>query len=169
MFHPTFHIHSNTGRCFSAPTRKYCQAWVYCPNPSHGFVFPTPLDNPLSVLPIPFFFFLTLFFLPNHSACGISVPRPGIEPRPWQWKPEMLTSRPPGNSHSACLLSDPLLLPARWAQRSSAAAQSSPDLLSPQSPEQSLCQRAVRISERSDKIHFPNWPNTNTTQRRGGR
>ena len=62
MFHPKFHIHSNTGRCFSAPTRKYCQAWVYCPNPSHGFVFPTPLDNPLSILPFLLFFFLTLFF-----------------------------------------------------------------------------------------------------------
>ena len=30
--------------------------------------------------------------------CRISVPRPGIEPRPWQWKPGILTTRPPGNS-----------------------------------------------------------------------
>ena len=29
---------------------------------------------------------------------GISVPQPVTEPRPWQWKPAILTTRPTGNS-----------------------------------------------------------------------
>ena len=29
-----------------------------------------------------------------------SFPRPGIEPRPCQWKPRILTTKPPGNSHN---------------------------------------------------------------------
>ena len=37
-------------------------------------------------------------FWPRRAACGISVPRPGIEPGPRQWKPRILTTRPPGNS-----------------------------------------------------------------------
>ena len=35
---------------------------------------------------------------PQYMACGISVPRPGIELRPWQWKCWILTTGPPGNS-----------------------------------------------------------------------
>ena len=31
-------------------------------------------------------------------ACGTSVPRSGIEPGPRQWKPRILTTRPPGNT-----------------------------------------------------------------------
>ena len=31
-------------------------------------------------------------------ACRISVPWPGTEPRPWQWKHQILTTRLPGNS-----------------------------------------------------------------------
>ena len=38
------------------------------------------------------------FFGPCHLACGISVSQPGIEPGPRQWKPGILTTRPPGNS-----------------------------------------------------------------------
>ena len=38
------------------------------------------------------------FFWPDQAAYGISVPQPGIEPRPQQWKPAILTTRPPGNS-----------------------------------------------------------------------
>ena len=38
------------------------------------------------------------YFGPCHAICGISVPWPGIEPRPRQWKPGILASRPPGNS-----------------------------------------------------------------------
>ena len=30
--------------------------------------------------------------------CGISVPKPGIEPGPQPWKRQVLTTRPPGNS-----------------------------------------------------------------------
>ena len=175
MFHPKFHTHSNTGHCFSAPTRKYCQAWVY--KAVSWLCFPNSSWQSSQLTPYSFFPFLShSLFLPNHSACGISVSRPGIEPRPRQWKPGMVTSRPPGNSLSACFLSDALLLPARWAQpssavgsaflRSSSSEQSRPPLSA--EPGQSLCQRTVRISERSDTIHFPNWPSTNTTQRRGG-
>ena len=43
--------------------------------------------------------FLSLFlFQLCNAACRISVPRPGIETRPWQWKPRILTARPTGNS-----------------------------------------------------------------------
>ena len=38
--------------------------------------------------------------LTHHTARGISVPRPGIELWPWHWKPRVLTTRPPGNSHT---------------------------------------------------------------------
>ena len=147
MFHPKFHTHSNTGHCFSAPTRKYCQAWVY--KAVSWLCFPNSSWQSSQLTPYSFFPFLShSLFLPNHSACGISVSRPGIEPRPWQWKPGMVTSRWPGNSLSACFLSDPLLLPARWAQPSSAAvARSSPDLLSPQS------QSSRSVSEPSESLN----------------
>ena len=45
-------------------------------------------------------FFLSLFW-PHRTACGISVPRPGVEPRPRQWKHQVLTTGPPGKSHGA--------------------------------------------------------------------
>ena len=35
--------------------------------------------------------FLCGFFWPPCAACGILVPQPGIEPRPWQWKHQVLT------------------------------------------------------------------------------
>ena len=40
------------------------------------------------------------FFWPWHASawCGISVPRPGREPRLQRWKHQILTNRPPGNS-----------------------------------------------------------------------
>ena len=38
-----------------------------------------------------------IFFGP--VTCGISVLRPRIEPGPWQWKPIIPTTRPPGNSY----------------------------------------------------------------------
>ena len=38
-------------------------------------------------------------FWPWCSACGILVPWPGIELRPWQWKLRVLTTGFPGNSH----------------------------------------------------------------------
>ena len=50
-------------------------------------------------------FILFIYFWPWHVACGISVPRPWTEPRPWQWKPGILTIRPPGNSQNPALLS----------------------------------------------------------------
>ena len=40
------------------------------------------------------------FFSFGHVACGILVPQPGIEPGPWQQKPGILTTRPPGNSEN---------------------------------------------------------------------
>ena len=42
------------------------------------------------------FFFLGL----HHDACGILVPWPGSELRPWQWKRQVSTSGPPANSLS---------------------------------------------------------------------
>ena len=44
---------------------------------------------------VPFF----VFVLPNHTACGISVPRPGIEPqKPLHWECGVLTTGPPSGS-----------------------------------------------------------------------
>ena len=43
------------------------------------------------------FFF---FFWPNRAACSTSVPWPGTEPKPWQSKHGILTTRPLGNSQS---------------------------------------------------------------------
>ena len=43
---------------------------------------------------------LSFVFLFIYS---ISVPWPGIEPRPQQWKPRILTTRPPGHSLSFVL------------------------------------------------------------------
>ena len=41
---------------------------------------------------------LIYFFWPCHTACGILVPQPWIEPGPRQWKHRVLTTGPPGNS-----------------------------------------------------------------------
>ena len=39
----------------------------------------------------------SFYFLPHCMACGISLPQPGTEPWLQQWKPRILTTRPPGN------------------------------------------------------------------------
>ena len=39
---------------------------------------------------VPFFLF---FFWPHLAACRNSVPQPGVEPGPQQWKPRVLTTR----------------------------------------------------------------------------
>ena len=44
------------------------------------------------------------FFLPHCTACRILVPRPGIEPWPWQWKHQILAAGPPGNSQALILV-----------------------------------------------------------------
>ena len=41
---------------------------------------------------------LFFFFWLRHMACRILVPCPGTEPRPQQWKCQVLTTGPPGNS-----------------------------------------------------------------------
>jgi len=51
----------------------------------------------------------TLIFLVGGKghmahACGILVPWPGIEHRPWQWKCGVLTTGLPGNSQNPNLL-----------------------------------------------------------------
>ena len=46
-----------------------------------------------------------LFFWLCHASYRVSVPRPGIEPGPWQWKPGILATRPPGNPHPPTFLS----------------------------------------------------------------
>ena len=40
-----------------------------------------------------------LFFFPGHAAelSGSQFPQPGTEPRPRQWKPQVLITMPPGN------------------------------------------------------------------------
>ena len=43
--------------------------------------------------------FVCFLFWPHCTACGILVPRPGIEPGPQEWKHRVLTTGPPGNSH----------------------------------------------------------------------
>ena len=45
-----------------------------------------------------FYFYLFIYWL-HHVPYGISVSQPGIEPGPRQWKPWILTTKPPGNSH----------------------------------------------------------------------
>ena len=40
----------------------------------------------------------SLFLWPYCMACRVLVPWPGIEPRPWQWKHQVLTTGLPGNS-----------------------------------------------------------------------
>ena len=52
---------------------------------------------------------LFFFFWPRLTACRISVSWPGIEPGPWQWKPRIPTTRPPGTpilnySYSCCTM-----------------------------------------------------------------
>ena len=56
------------------------------------------------------------FFLPHHTACRILVPRPGIEPWPWQWKHWVPTTGTPGNSHFLEIFKIILLWlgPTRW-------------------------------------------------------
>ena len=49
------------------------------------------------------FLFVCLFW-PSLEACGIPVPWPEIEPRPWQWKRQVLTTGLPGNSHLCHIL-----------------------------------------------------------------
>ena len=50
------------------------------------------VKNFVSVIVLKFFF----FFWPRCAACGIPVPRPGIEPRPQQWGRQFLTIGLPG-------------------------------------------------------------------------
>ena len=49
------------------------------------------------------FIYLFIYFWPQQMVYLISVPWPGIEPRPQQWKPRILTTRPPGHSLSFVL------------------------------------------------------------------
>ena len=63
------------------------------------------IENSTSFLPslsIPLpelgFCFVSFWLRRATSWSGISVPRPGIEPRPQQWKCQVLTMRTPGNS-----------------------------------------------------------------------
>ena len=58
-----------------------------------------------SILSICFSLSLSLFW-PHCIACGISVPRPGIESRPPQWKLRILTTRPPESPEYVLFLSD---------------------------------------------------------------
>ena len=59
------------------------------------------------------YFFLFFFWL-CCVACGVSVPHPGIEPRPQQWEPRILTTRQPGNSQAIRELPILLILISSW-------------------------------------------------------
>ena len=63
---------------------------VYSFTPKEGQVF--GLTARLQVLGTGF----NLFYF-GHEDCGISVPQPGIEPRPSAVKPQVLTAGPPGS------------------------------------------------------------------------
>ena len=59
----------------------------------------------LLVIKVALIFFLfnfqivsVFFFWPHRAACGISVPQPGIEPRPQQCQHQVLTTSSLGNS-----------------------------------------------------------------------
>ena len=86
----------------------------------------------------PVFCFCFCFF-GRTMACGISVPRPGIEPGPRQWEHEVLTTGPPANSYLPCFLLRNLSnLQRSWANSSMNAigqmANNLPHLLSPSHP-----------------------------------
>ena len=60
---------------------------------------------------VPFSITLVSFVVvvpPCLTACRISVLQSEAEPRPWQWKPRILTTRPPGNSPSLVSLANDL-------------------------------------------------------------
>ena len=58
---------------------------------------PTATQFPGTHFCLSLLFFFS-FFLPHCAACGVSVPRPGIEPCPLMWKCRVLTTRLPGKS-----------------------------------------------------------------------
>ena len=45
-----------------------------------------------------YLFIIFLIFWLHRATCRILVPQPGIESRPQQWKHQVLTTGPPGNS-----------------------------------------------------------------------
>ena len=51
------------------------------------------VSNSATHFPVEFYLFIYLVM-----ACRILVPRPGTEPKSWQWKHQILTTRPQGNS-----------------------------------------------------------------------
>ena len=63
-------------------------------HPHHHSVLWTPQQFCFLVC---FCYFVFCLFWPHCTACKISVPQPGIEPGPRQWKPRILTTRPPGD------------------------------------------------------------------------
>ena len=70
-----------------------------------------PLHSKRDVIHLRVVFFS--FFWPYCAACRILVPWPGIEPGPWQWKPQVLTTGPPGNSLQLRILRWEILLDYR--------------------------------------------------------
>ena len=58
---------------------------LFCPNRLQKLVKPA------------FFFFFNIFWL-HPTACGISVPQPGLKPVPLHWQLRVLTTGLPGKS-----------------------------------------------------------------------
>ena len=70
-------------------------------------LFLNPHNNPQSRYQRHYFLFLAT----PWCLYGISAPWPGIESRPWQWKPRILTTRPPRNSLNNTILQTKTLAP----------------------------------------------------------
>lgn len=62
------------------------------------YIFITAPLSDLPSRPTSLYYQLNSFFLSMLSSLWFSVPRPEIEPRPWQWKSGILTTQLPGNS-----------------------------------------------------------------------
>ena len=62
-------------------------------NQPQVYIFPSLMN----FLPTPVFFFLKHYLL-LHGLGESQFPPPGIKPRPWQQKPRILATKPPGNS-----------------------------------------------------------------------
>ena len=62
------------------------------------YLLPNFVVNVKLLFSLPYLILFIYLFLPHCTACGISCSQSGTEPRPWQGKPRILTTKPSGNS-----------------------------------------------------------------------
>ena len=96
-------LHSSTwGKPLDCPclSKRVLQRTSTSPGSLQSLRFSSPTPDQLNQTQIIYFyfFFLLLFFWSHCTACGMSVPQSGTEPRPWEWKRRILSTRPPENS-----------------------------------------------------------------------